>query len=112
MANDVFTAIVEKAQSIAETGEKLSALASSFGWIETIAGLGVAGLDRVGRLGEQPDVADVEHGRVVEVDVGVTELVELGAGKVLSGLTKRINGDLSAVSIGTPEGIEAFLKTV
>ena len=38
-ANDVFTAIVEKAQSIAETGEKLSALASSFGWIETIAGL-------------------------------------------------------------------------
>lgn len=41
---------------------------------------------------------------------GVTELVELGAGKVLSGLTRRIDKDLSGSSIGTPADIEAFLK--
>ncbi len=38
----------------------------------------------------------------------VTQLVELGAGKVLSGLARRINRDVKAVSIGSPEQIEAF----
>ena len=40
---------------------------------------------------------------------GVGELVELGAGKVLSGLAKRINRDMSARNAGTPEEIEALL---
>jgi [acyl-carrier-protein] S-malonyltransferase len=39
-------------------------------------------------------------------------LVELGAGKVLSGLAKRINSDASAVSIGTPADIDAYLATL
>lgn len=41
---------------------------------------------------------------------GVEQLVEVGAGKVLSGLTKRIDRALPAVSIQTPADIEAFLK--
>ncbi|MDR3437194.1 ACP S-malonyltransferase [Telmatospirillum sp.] len=41
---------------------------------------------------------------------GVDNLVEMGAGKVLSGLTKRIDKDISAVSLQTPADIEAFLK--
>ncbi len=45
-------------------------------------------------------------------DAGVDTLIELGAGKVLSGLTKRIDGDLTGISIGTPEDIEAFAKRV
>jgi [acyl-carrier-protein] S-malonyltransferase len=43
---------------------------------------------------------------------GVTDIVELGAGKVLSGLVKRIDRDLAASSIGTPAEIEAFLKSL
>lgn len=43
---------------------------------------------------------------------GVAELVEIGAGKVLTGLAKRIEPDLAAVSIQGPADIEAFLKTV
>ena len=43
---------------------------------------------------------------------GVDELVELGAGRVLSGLTKRIDRDLTGVAIGTPAEIETFLKTI
>ena len=39
---------------------------------------------------------------------GVTELIELGAGKVLNGLTKRIDGDLTGRSVGTPKDIEEF----
>lgn len=40
---------------------------------------------------------------------GVTEMVELGAGKVLAGLVKRIEKDIIVESVGTPEGIEALI---
>ncbi len=42
-------------------------------------------------------------------DAGADELVELGAGKVLSGLAKRIDKSLGARSVGTPADIEAVL---
>lgn len=43
---------------------------------------------------------------------GVTAAVELGAGKVLAGLCKRIAPEIAASSVGTPAEIEAFLKTL
>jgi [acyl-carrier-protein] S-malonyltransferase len=43
---------------------------------------------------------------------GATSFAELGAGKVLAGLVKRIAPDAAAVSVGTPQDVEAFLKTV
>jgi [acyl-carrier-protein] S-malonyltransferase len=42
----------------------------------------------------------------------VTDFVELGSGKVLSGLAKRIAPDAANQSIGTPADIEAFLASV
>ncbi|MEE8275654.1 MAG: ACP S-malonyltransferase, partial [Alphaproteobacteria bacterium] len=42
---------------------------------------------------------------------GVDTLVELGAGRVLTGLARRIDRSLTAVSLGTQEEIEAFLET-
>ncbi len=39
---------------------------------------------------------------------GVTRLYELGAGKVLTGLARRINRDLKAGAIGGPADIETF----
>ena len=44
-------------------------------------------------------------------DAGVDTLIELGAGKVLSGLTKRIDRDLTSLNAETPDDIEAVLKT-
>ncbi|MEX2009300.1 MAG: malonyl CoA-acyl carrier protein transacylase, partial [Dongiaceae bacterium] len=41
---------------------------------------------------------------------GVATLFELGAGKVLTGLARRIDRDLDAVSVGVPDEIEAALK--
>lgn len=38
---------------------------------------------------------------------GITEVFELGSGKVLAGLAKRIEKSLEATSIGTPEDVEA-----
>jgi [acyl-carrier-protein] S-malonyltransferase len=45
-------------------------------------------------------------------DQGVAQLVELGSGKVLGGLAKRIDKELAGTSIGTPADIEAFLATL
>jgi [acyl-carrier-protein] S-malonyltransferase len=45
-------------------------------------------------------------------DQGVTELIELGAGKALTGMAKRINKDLVASAAGTPDEIDALLKTL
>jgi [acyl-carrier-protein] S-malonyltransferase len=44
--------------------------------------------------------------------LGVRELVEVGAGKVLSSLAKRIHRELSGTSVGTPADIEAFIAAV
>lgn len=41
---------------------------------------------------------------------GIDEIVEIGAGKVLSGLTRRINRDIKGQAVGTPDQIEAFLN--
>jgi [acyl-carrier-protein] S-malonyltransferase len=45
-------------------------------------------------------------------EAGVDTLIEVGAGKVLTGLAKRIDRDLTAVSLQSPADIEEFLKTV
>jgi [acyl-carrier-protein] S-malonyltransferase len=45
-------------------------------------------------------------------EAGVSRVIELGAGKVLAGLAKRIDRDFAAVSIGGPADIETFLKTI
>lgn len=47
---------------------------------------------------------------VAMVELGVDHFVELGAGKVLAGLVRRVAPDVQAVSVGTPADIEAFLR--
>ena len=42
----------------------------------------------------------------------VQALVECGSGKVLSGLVKRIDKEMTGLALNTPADIEAFLKTV
>ncbi len=43
---------------------------------------------------------------------GVTHVYEIGAGKVLCGLAKRIVATLDAKPVGTPEDIEAALAAL
>jgi [acyl-carrier-protein] S-malonyltransferase len=43
---------------------------------------------------------------------GIDTLVELGAGKVLSGLTRRIDRDLASLNAGTPAEIETLIKSL
>jgi [acyl-carrier-protein] S-malonyltransferase len=46
------------------------------------------------------------------VDAGVTRFVEIGAGKVLAGMVKRIAPDAETLSLNEPADLEAFAKTV
>lgn len=41
---------------------------------------------------------------------GVARVIEIGAGKVLTGLVKRIEPDIAAVNVGTPSDLEIFAK--
>ena len=41
--------------------------------------------------------------------LGVTRFVEVGSGKVLSGLVKRIASEAEIVSVHTPQDVEAFV---
>ena len=45
-------------------------------------------------------------------DNGVTRAIELGSGKVLSGLVRRINKDIECLNAETPDDIEALLKAL
>lgn len=44
--------------------------------------------------------------------LGVTRIIEIGAGKVLTGLIKRIDPGLEASAINTPADMDAFLKAL
>lgn len=41
---------------------------------------------------------------------GVTRAIEIGAGKVLCGLMKRIEPEVECMNVGTPSDLEAFVK--
>jgi len=43
---------------------------------------------------------------------GVTRFAEIGSGKVLAGMAKRIAPEAESVSLNTPEDLEAFAKSV
>ena len=52
----------------------------------------------------------VQWTRTVEylAAAGVERVIEVGPGKVLTGLNKRINKSLESLAVNTPEGVEAL----
>lgn len=45
-------------------------------------------------------------------DDGVTRFVEIGSGKVLTGMAKRIAPDAEAIALNSPEDLEAFARSL
>ena len=48
---------------------------------------------------------------VVQTD-GVTQLMEVGSGKVLSGLARRINRELASVNVGSMDDLDKALEAI
>ena len=59
----------------------------------------------IGRVRWRESVLEMGH-------LGVESLVEVGTGKVLSGLVRRINRDMKGISLQTPADIEAFAASL
>ncbi|MAI08141.1 MAG: [acyl-carrier-protein] S-malonyltransferase [Magnetococcales bacterium] len=49
---------------------------------------------------------------IVAADKGVEQVIEIGTGKVLTGLTKRCDARLSGVTLNTPKEIDAWLESL
>jgi len=45
-------------------------------------------------------------------EADVTQVVEIGPGKVLSGLNKRINADMMAISVNDPANLNDALAAI
>jgi [acyl-carrier-protein] S-malonyltransferase len=43
---------------------------------------------------------------------GVDTLIEIGSGKVLSGLTRRIARDMTSLNVGSPADVETVLAAI
>jgi [acyl-carrier-protein] S-malonyltransferase len=72
---------------------------------------GLAHADEIPRLLVEQLTAPVRFTQSVEQlrDLGVDTFVEIGPGSVLSGLVRRIDRSLSAMSISDPEGLDRVL---
>ena len=70
--------------------------------------------DAIRKLLVQQVTAMVRWRECVEVmrDEGTDTIVEIGAGKVLSGLVRRIDRDLKSISVSTPGDIEDLVKSL
>jgi [acyl-carrier-protein] S-malonyltransferase len=42
---------------------------------------------------------------------GISEIIEIGSGKALSGMIRRIDRDINCHNIGSPEDLNKFLLT-
>ncbi|HEY4547215.1 MAG TPA: ACP S-malonyltransferase [Pedomonas sp.] len=102
------------ADKMAEALEAATILAPYVPVVANVTAAPVSNPDEIRRLLVEQVTGAVRWRESVEemVRLGVTTFVECGAGKVLSGLVKRINRDATTVSVETPDDVEAFLKTL
>ncbi len=100
------------ADVMAEALAKVAVKSPAVPVIANVTAATVIDPDEIRRLLVEQVTAMVRWRESVRVmkDAGITTLIELGSGKVLSGLAKRIDAELTGISVGTPQDIEEFLK--
>jgi [acyl-carrier-protein] S-malonyltransferase len=102
------------AEELAEALAELRILPPAVPLIANVTAAPVKDPDRIRRLLVEQVTALVRWRESVLAmkEAGVDTVVELGAGKVLSGLVKRIDRELTAISAGTPAELETLAKTL
>jgi [acyl-carrier-protein] S-malonyltransferase len=102
------------ADSMAEALEKVKLSVPAVPLIANVTAQPVSDPETIRALLAQQITSTVRWRESVETlkAEGVTRIFELGAGKVLAGLTKRIAREIEASSVGAPEDIEAALKAL
>ncbi len=100
------------ADAMAEAFEKTTMAPPALPLVSNVTAAPVADPEEIKRLLVRQVTATVRwrEGVLAMGEAGVAELVEIGCGKVLSGMVRRINRDMTARNIETPEDVEAFLK--
>ncbi|MEL0015720.1 MAG: ACP S-malonyltransferase, partial [Rhodospirillales bacterium] len=104
--------LTKVADIMAEAFETTQMSAPVVPLVSNVTAKPVAEPDEIKRLLTQQVTATVRWRECVISmgEMGVEELVEIGCGKVLSGMVRRINPELSSSNVETPDDIEAFLK--
>ena len=102
------------ADAMREALGRASVLAPSVPLIANVTAAKVSDPDRIRALLVEQVTGTVRWRESVQamVAMGVDSFVEIGAGKVLAGLVKRIAPDAATRSVGSPDDIEALLKAV
>jgi [acyl-carrier-protein] S-malonyltransferase len=102
------------ADAMAEALEKSPPRAPAVPLIANVTAAKVTGPAEIASLLVQQVTATVRWRESVQAmtALGVTSFVELGAGKVLSGLIRRIAPDAAVANAGTPAEIEQLLKSL
>ena len=102
------------ADAMGEALEKVKLSVPSVPLIANVTAQPVSDSETIRRLLVEQVTATVRWRESVETlkAEGITRIFELGAGKVLAGLTKRIAREIEASAVGAPEDIEAALKAL
>ncbi len=102
------------AEAMGEALERAAIMAPSVPLIANVTAAKVTAPDRIRALLVEQVTATVRWRESVQAmgAIGIDSFVELGAGRVLSGLVKRILPDAANRSAGSPDEIEALLKAL
>ncbi|PRH88250.1 [acyl-carrier-protein] S-malonyltransferase [Labrys okinawensis] len=102
------------ADAMAEALEKVAIAAPAVPLIANVLAQPISDSSEIRRRLVEQVTGTVRWRESVEylAGAGVTKLVEVGSGKVLSGLVRRIASGVEAVSIGTPDDVAAFAPTL
>ena len=100
------------AEAMAEALGKATILAPCVPLIANVTAEAVTNPDTIRDLLVQQVTGQVRWRESVEYMKahGVTETVEIGTGKVLTGLTKRIEPDMTGQCIASPSDLDTFAK--
>jgi [acyl-carrier-protein] S-malonyltransferase len=102
------------AEAMAEALERTRPRHPAVPLIANVTGVKVSDPDEIRALLVRQVTATVRWRESIlgMVAIGIDTFVEIGAGKVLSGLARRIAPDCAALSVGTPAEVEAALKAL